>query len=183
MDVASDRVNRVHASRLRLLKEMQERSALRELSEKEAQCHMATLTVQNASQGLAIAQQHCAGAETALYQELMSLDTLSSAALDHHHLRIERLAAEVTSRRQMLDDARIAQEKAETAASETRALWVIRSAARHKWQQIEDDVRRAVDIYAEAAGEIEADDEILLRYGRVSLALMSDSQIRKPQVL
>lgn len=178
MDVAFDRVNRVHASRLRLLKEMQERSALRELSKKEAQRHMATLAVQNASQGLAIAQQHCAGAEATLYQELMSLDSLSSAALDHHHLHIERLAAEVTFRRQMLDDARIAQEKAETAASETRALWVRRSAARHKWQQIEDDVRRAVDIHSEAAGEIEADDEILLRNGRVSLAQMSDNQIR-----
>ncbi|NRP75559.1 hypothetical protein ILFOPFJJ_06482 [Ensifer psoraleae] len=178
MDVASDRVNRAHTSRLRLLKDMQERSALRELSEKEAQRHTATLALQNASQELASAQQHFARAEAALYQELMSLDKWSSAALDHHHLQIERLAAEVTSRWQMLDDARIAQEKAEAAASEMRAVWVKRSAASHKWQQIEDDVRRAVDIHSEAAGEIEADDDISLRYGRVSLALMSRDQIR-----
>lgn len=178
MDVAFDRVNRVHASRLRLLKEMQERSALRDLSKKEAQRRMATLAEQNAFQGLAIAQQQRARAEAQLYQELMSLDTLSSAALDHHNIHIERLASEITLRGQMLDDARIAQEKAETAASETRAQWVRRSAARHKWQQIEDDVRRAADIHSEAAVEIEADDEISLRYGRVSLAKISRNQIR-----
>ncbi|MBM2715371.1 hypothetical protein JQK88_30040 [Mesorhizobium caraganae] len=178
MDVAFDGVNRVHASRLRLLKEMQERSALRELSKKEGQRRMATLAVQNAFQGLAIARQQRARAEAQLYQELMSLDTLAIAALDHHHLHIERLAAEVTFKSQMLDDARIAQEKAETSASETRALWVRRSAARRKWQQIEDDVRRAVDMHSEAAGEIEADDEISLRYGRLSLAQMSRNQIR-----
>ncbi|MET2832524.1 hypothetical protein [Mesorhizobium shangrilense] len=178
MDVAFDRVNRVHASRLRLLKEMQERSALRDLSKKEAQRRMATLAVQNAFQGLAIAQQQRARAEAQLYQELIALDTLSSAVLDHHNLNIERLAAEITLRGQKLDDARIAQGKAETAASGTRAQWVRCSAARQKWQQIEDDVRRAFDIHSEAAGEIEADDEISLRYGRVSLAQMSGNQIR-----
>lgn len=178
MDVASDRVNRVQASKLRLLKEMQEHGARRELSKKETERHMATLAVHNASQGLAIAQQHCASAEAALYQELMTLDSLSSAALDRHDLCIDRLAAEIAFKRQMLDDARLAQEKAEIAASEKRELWVRCSAATHKWQQIDDDVRRAVDIQSDAAGEIEADDEMLLRYGRVSLAQMSRNQIR-----
>ncbi|TJW01127.1 MAG: hypothetical protein E5X42_31450, partial [Mesorhizobium sp.] len=64
----------------------------------------------------------------------------------------------------------IAQEEAEMAASRTRELWVICSAARDKWQQIEDDVRRAVETHSEAAAEIEADDEILLKYARGSLA-------------
>ncbi|ASY67377.1 hypothetical protein SJ05684_a40640 (plasmid) [Sinorhizobium sojae CCBAU 05684] len=53
-----------------------------------------------------------------------------------------------------------------------------RSEARHKWQQIQDDLRRAVDILSEAAGEIEADDEILLRYGRGSLAQRSRNEFR-----
>lgn len=178
MDVASDRVNYVQASRLRLLKEMQERRALSELSKKEAQRHIATSAAQNASRELAMAQQHCSTAEAALYQDLMTLENLSSAALDRHHLHIEKLAAEITFRRQMLGSARIAQEKAEIAASETRDLWVMCSAATHKWQQIEDDVRRAVEIHSEVAGEIEADDEILLRYGRGPLAQMSCNQIR-----
>ncbi|RJT30043.1 hypothetical protein D3227_30880 [Mesorhizobium waimense] len=177
MDVASDRVNCFHASRLRLLKEMQERRLLMELSKKEAQRRTATFAVQNASQGLAVAQQNCAGAEAELYQELMSLDTFSSAALDHHHLLIERLEAEITFRREMLDEARVAQEKAEAAASETRARWVRCSAAKRKWQQIEKDVRRALDIHLEAADEMEADDDILLRYGRISLTLKGN-QIR-----
>ncbi|WP_051334031.1 hypothetical protein [Mesorhizobium sp. WSM3224] len=182
MDVASDRVNRVHVSRLRLLKDMQERLALSELSKKEAERHLATLAVQNASQGLAIARQQCARAEAGLYQELMSLDTLSSAALDHHHLRMERLSAEVTSRCQMLDDARIAQEKAEAAACEMRDVWAKRSTARHKWKQIEVDVRRAVDSHAEAAGEIEADDEISLRSGRFCSPSCPATGSDKPKV-
>ncbi|QFI70490.1 hypothetical protein EKH55_5616 (plasmid) [Sinorhizobium alkalisoli] len=57
-------------------------------------------------------------------------------------------------------------------------MWVRRSAASHKWQQIEDEVRRAVEIQSEAAGEIEGDDEISLRYGRVLLAQMSRDQTR-----
>ncbi|BAV50407.1 hypothetical protein MLTONO_5505 [Mesorhizobium loti] len=170
MDVASDRVNHVQASRLRVLKEMQERRALSELSKKEAERRMATLAAQNASRELAMAQQHCATAEAALYQELMTLENLSNAALDRYHLHVERLATEITRRRQMLGNARIAQEKAETAASETRDLWVACSAATHKWRQIEDDVGRAVEIRSEAAGEIKADDEILLRFGRGPLS-------------
>ncbi|TIU65275.1 MAG: hypothetical protein E5W30_00325 [Mesorhizobium sp.] len=170
MDVASDRVNWVQSSRLRLLKEMQERRALGELSKKEAQRDVAASAVQNASRELAMIQQHCSRKEAALYQHLMSLDNLSSAALDRHRLHTEQLAAEITSRRQMLDDTQIAQEEAEMAASRTRELWVICSAARDKWQQIEDDVRRAVETHSEAAAEIEADDEILLKYARGSLA-------------
>ncbi|WP_040592921.1 hypothetical protein [Mesorhizobium metallidurans] len=181
MDVASDRVNHIQSSRLRLLKEMQERRALSELSKKEAQRHMATLAAQNASRELAMAQQHCSTAEAALYQELMTLDDLSSATLDRHHLHIECLAAEITRRRQMLVNARAAEEKAELAASVTRDLWVVCSAATHKWRQIEDDVRRAVEIHSEAAGEIEADDEILVRFGRgpLSQVAKTDSITRR----
>ncbi|RRI01538.1 hypothetical protein EH240_14715 [Mesorhizobium tamadayense] len=178
MDVAPDRVNGIQASRLRHLKEMQEHRAHRELSKKEAQRQMATLAVKEASLELEKARQHCATAEAGLYQELMRLDSLSSATLDRHHLYMERLAAEITFRRQMLDDARIAQKNAEIAASETRDLWVTCSAAKQKWLQIDDDVRRAIEIHSETAGEIEADDEILLRYGRLSLAHMSRKQIR-----
>ncbi|MCA1408283.1 hypothetical protein I6F26_29310 [Ensifer sp. IC3342] len=178
MDVAFDLVNYAHASRIRLLKEMQERDARRKLSDKEARRRMAIVAAQDASQGLKIAQQQRAREEAQLYQKLMSLNTLSSAALDHHHLHIERFAAEITLKGQVLDNAHFAQEQAETAASETKAQWVRRSEARRKWQQIEDDLRRAVDIHSEAAGEIEADDEILLRFGRGSLVQMSRNQIR-----
>ncbi|TGS35516.1 hypothetical protein EN823_14510, partial [bacterium M00.F.Ca.ET.180.01.1.1] len=74
MDVASDRVNWIQSSRLRLLKEMQERRALGELSKKEAQRDVAASAVQNASRELAMIQQHCSRKEAALYQHLMSLD-------------------------------------------------------------------------------------------------------------
>ncbi|KUM27484.1 hypothetical protein AU467_16365 [Mesorhizobium loti] len=169
MDVAADRMNCVHATSLRLLKDMRERSALRELSKMEAKAHMAAEAAQHASRELAIAQQHCARAEMELYQRLASLDTFSVQALDQGHLLIERLEAEVALRRQTLDDACIAQEQTETAASEARAHWISCSAARHKWQQIEDDVRRGVDIHWQTAAETEADHEILLRYARVPL--------------
>ncbi len=49
---------------------------------------------------------------------------------------------------------------------ETRAHWAKCSAATRKWEQIEANVRRAADAHSEIAAEIEADDEILLRYGR-----------------
>jgi hypothetical protein len=103
-----------------------------------------------------------------LYKQLVSLNTLSVAALDRGKLLIERLAIEVTLRLQRLDDARVAEEEAETAASETRARWVKCLATKHKWEQIEGDLRRSVDIHSESAAEIEADDETMPRYGRVS---------------
>ncbi|MCV3243314.1 MULTISPECIES: hypothetical protein [Mesorhizobium] len=177
MDVTSDRVNRVHASRLRLLKDMRERSALSNLSNMEAKRQIAALATQQASKELAIAEDRRAAAEVQLYQQLISLDTLSVAALDRGKLLIERLETEITLRRQRLDDAHVAQEEAETAASETRAHWVKCSAARHKWEQIEGDVRRAVDTHSESAAEIEADDESMPRYGRVSRPQMSGDPI------
>ncbi|WP_114948594.1 hypothetical protein [Microvirga calopogonii] len=178
MDVASDCVNQVHVLRLSFLKNLQERSALRQLSAKEGQRRMATSAVQSASEELAIALQHRELREAALYGKLMSLDTLTGAALDRHHLEIDRLAAEVTSRHRVLDGARLAQGEAEAAASEMRGLWVKRSIAKHKWKLIKDDVRRSADIHAETAGEIEADDEICHRYGRVSLAHLSRDPVR-----
>lgn len=168
MDVASDRVKHIQSSRLRLLKEMQERRVLGELSKTEAQRHMANLATQNAFRELAKAQQHCSTAEAALYQELMTFDDLSSASLDRHNLHIERLAAEITRSREMLDNARIAEEQADAAASETRKLWVACSAATRKWRKIEDDVLRTLEIHSEVGGEMETDDEILVRFGRSS---------------
>ncbi|GLR45957.1 hypothetical protein GCM10007880_64750 [Mesorhizobium amorphae] len=150
---------------------MRERSALSELSNMDAKRDIAALATQHASRDLAIAEDQRARAEVELYQQLVSLDALSVAALDRRcQLLIERLATEVTLRHQRLDDARIAQEEAETAASEARAHWVKCSAAKHKWEQIDDDIGRAADTHLEAAAEIEAEDEILLRYGSVSRA-------------
>ncbi|MGZ2402794.1 hypothetical protein [Rhizobium ruizarguesonis] len=168
MDVASDRVNRVDASRLRLVKDMRERSARSELSNMEAKRQFAALATQHASKELAIAGDRRAAAEVQLYQQLISIDTLSVAALDRGKLLIERFETEVTLRLRRLEDARVAQEEAETAASETKAHWVKCSAARQKWEQIEGDLRRSVDTHSESAAENEADDELMPRYGRVS---------------
>ncbi|KLK91188.1 hypothetical protein DC522_29510 [Microvirga sp. KLBC 81] len=166
MVVASDRVSSAHASSLCLVKHMRERSALNGLSTMEAKRHAAALATERASRDLAVAEQQRARLEAELYQHLMSLDLLSVAELDRCHLFIERLTAEITLRRRILDDARVAQGLAETAVSEMRAHWAECSAATHKWEQIEADVRRAADSYSEIAAEMEADDEILLRYGR-----------------
>ncbi|MBY3517256.1 hypothetical protein HFN76_34675 [Rhizobium laguerreae] len=177
MAVASDRVNRVHALRLVLVKDMRERSAFSELCNMEAKRQVAALATQHASKELAIAEDRRAATEVQLYQQLISLDTLSVTALDRAKLLIERLEIEVTLRLQRLDDARVAQEKAEAAAAETRACWVKCLVARHKWEQIESDVRRSVDTHAESAAEIEADDESMPWYGRVSRSQMSGNLI------
>lgn len=96
---------------------------------------------------------------------------------DRCELTLERLAIEITSKRQALEDARIAQKQAETAASEKRAHWAKRSAATHKWRQIETDVWRAADTHSEATAELEADDEVLLRYGSGLLTAVAESSI------
>ncbi|NEI67600.1 hypothetical protein GR243_38225 [Rhizobium leguminosarum] len=152
---------------------MRERSALSELSNMEAKRQGAALATQHASNELAIAEDRRAATEVQLYQQLISLDTLSVTALDRAKLLIERLEIEVTLRLQRLDDARVAQEEAETAASETRAHWAKCLAARHKWEQIEGDLRRSIDAHSESVAEIEADDESMPRYGRVSHPQMS----------
>ncbi|MCH4561134.1 MULTISPECIES: hypothetical protein [Mesorhizobium] len=175
MDVASDRLNHVQASRLRLLKEMQERRALHKMSKTEAKRDMAVLAAQNAARDLAMTQQDCAAAEADLYQELMTLENLSNGMLDRHHLRIELLAAEITCRRQMLGDAQIAQEQAEIAMFRTRDEWIACSAATRKWQQIEDDVGRDVEIHSEAVSETEAEDDRVVRFGRSALAQVAQS--------
>ncbi|MBB4188997.1 hypothetical protein GGE07_005676 [Sinorhizobium terangae] len=169
MDVASDRVKSVDISRLRLLRDMRERSALGELSKMEAKRKIASSAARHASRELAIAQQDCARVHMELHRELVSFDSLSIAALDRYHLLIERHAAGVIRRRQSLEDARKVREQAETAASEARNQWVRCSAAKHKWQRIEHELKRAIDIHSDAAAEIEADDEVLLRHGRASL--------------
>ncbi|MCP3441018.1 hypothetical protein [Bradyrhizobium sp. CCGUVB14] len=177
MDVPSDRMSCIHASRLRHVKDMRERSARSELSNMEAKRHIATLAAEHAWQELAIAEQHHTQAEAEVYQQLTSLGTLSVAELDRCELTLERLASEITSKRQALEEARIAQKQAETAASEKRAHWAKRSAATHKWRQIETDVRRAADTHSEATAELEADDEVLLRYGSGLLTAVAESSI------
>lgn len=177
MDVPSDRMSCIHASRLRHVKDMRERSARNELSDMEAKRHIATLAAEHAWQELAIAEQHHTQAEAEVYQQLTSLGTLSVVELDRCQLTLERLAIEITAKRQALEEARIAQEQAETAASEKRAHWAKRSAATHKWRQIETDVRRAADTHSEATAELEADDEVLLRYGSGLLTTVAESSI------
>ncbi|MCP3460772.1 hypothetical protein [Bradyrhizobium sp. CCGUVB23] len=177
MDVPSDRMSCIHASRLRHVKDMRERSARSELSNMEAKRHIATLAAEHAWQELAIAEQHHTQAEAEVYQHLTSLGTLSVVELDRCELTLERLAIEITSKRQALEDARIAQKQAETAASEKRAHWAKRFAATHKWRQIETDVWRAADTHSEATAELEADDEVLLRYGSGLLTAVAESSI------
>ncbi|MGY3622270.1 hypothetical protein [Bradyrhizobium sp. USDA 10063] len=169
MDGASDRMNSVHASKLRLVKDMRERSALRALANMEAKRRIAAQAVQQAFQDLATAEGHRARIEVEVYRQLLSFDATPVAELDRRcHRVMERLTAEIALTRRRLDEARIAQEQAETAVSETRALWAKCSAATHKWQQIETDVRRAADTCSAVTAEIDADDEVLLRYGRGS---------------
>lgn len=177
MDVPSDRMSCIHASRLRHVKDTRERSARSELSNMEAKRHIATLAAEHAWQELAIAEQHHTQAEAEVYQQLTSLGTLSVVELDRCQLTLERLAIEITSKRQALEEARIAQKQAETAASEKRVHWAKRSAATHKWRQIETDVRRAADAHSEATAELEADDEVLLRHGRGVPTPVADGSI------
>ncbi|MCA6115046.1 YscO family type III secretion system apparatus protein [Bradyrhizobium sp. WSM 1738] len=166
MDVTSDRVNRVHASKLRLVKDMRQRSALREVSNMEAQRRTALQAVEQAVRDLATAEKSQAALEAELYRELAYSDSLSVEELDRRcHIVIGRLKAEIAGARRTLEEARAAQERAETAVFEARTILTKCSAASHKWQQIEGDVQRASDAHSEAEAEIEADDEVLLRYG------------------
>ncbi|XIA67446.1 hypothetical protein ACFIOY_18415 [Bradyrhizobium sp. TZ2] len=165
MDVASDGLNPVEASKLRLVKDIRERSVVRELSNIEAKRRIAVEAVERTSSELACAEKHRASVEDELYQEMASLDAMSVTELDRRcHLVITRLAAEIASAREALEEARIAQEQAQTAVVEARALWAKRAAANHKWRQIECDVQRTTNARLEFAAEIETDDEVLLRY-------------------
>ncbi|WP_377827967.1 hypothetical protein ACFKHW_28220 [Bradyrhizobium lupini] len=165
MDVASDGLKPVEASKLRLVKDIRERSELRELSNIEAKRRIAFEAVERASSDLASAEKHRASVEDQLYQEMASLSAMSGTELDRRcHLVIGRFTAEIASRREALGQARIAQEQAQTAVVEARALWAKRAAASHKWRQIERDVQRTTDSRLEFAAEIETDDDQLLRY-------------------
>ncbi|MCC8953863.1 hypothetical protein H8B02_10470 [Bradyrhizobium sp. Pear77] len=165
MDVASDRLNLVQASKLRLVKDMRERSALRELSNREGKRRIADERVKRASDTLASAEKHRASVEAELYLQLASIDTMSVAELDRRrHIVIERLAAGIASARQALEEACVAREQAEAEVVDARALWTRRLAARRKWEQIESDVHSTTNTRLESAAEIEADDEVLLRY-------------------
>ncbi|MBK3666662.1 YscO family type III secretion system apparatus protein [Bradyrhizobium diazoefficiens] len=165
MDVPSDRVTCIHVSRLRHVKEIRERGARTELSSMEAKCRFETLAAERAARALAVAEERRVKAQAEIYQQLTSSGTVSVVELDRCELIVERLALEVTSKRQAFEDARVAQEQAETAASERRTHWAKCSAATDKWRQIETDVRRAADTHAEVRAEIEADDEVLFRTG------------------
>ncbi|WFU71542.1 hypothetical protein [Bradyrhizobium sp. CB2312] len=165
MDVASDGLNLVQASKLRLVKDMRERSALRELSNMEARRQIAVAALQRASENLKGAEDRRAKAEVELYQELASLEMMSVTELDRRcQLVLGRLAAEIESARQAREQARIAHEQAQRAVNEARTMWAKRSAASQKWQEIEGDVQRTTAVRSEFAAEIDADDEVLLRY-------------------
>ncbi|MCA6103906.1 MULTISPECIES: YscO family type III secretion system apparatus protein [Bradyrhizobium] len=167
MDVTFDRLNTAHASKLRAVKDMRERSALRELSNMEAKRRIAGEAVEQASEQLANAERHRARVEAELYREMLSADAISVSELERrHHLIIGRLTEDIAAAQLLLDKAHTAQDQAEAAVREARTLWAKRSAACHKWQEIERDVERITNAHVEAAAEIEADDEVLLRYRR-----------------
>ncbi|WOH80234.1 hypothetical protein RX327_31120 [Bradyrhizobium sp. BEA-2-5] len=177
MDVPSDRMSCIHASKLRHVKDLRECSARSELSNMDAKRNIAVLAAKRAWRELIIAEEHHARAEREVYKQLVSLGTLSVIELDRSQLTLEKLAGEIASKRQTLEDARIAQGQAEIAASEKRVHWVKRSAASHKWRQIETDVRRAAHDQSEVTAEIDADDEVLLRYGQRLLTKVADGSI------
>ncbi|RTE88124.1 MULTISPECIES: hypothetical protein [Bradyrhizobium] len=165
MDVASDGLNLVQASKLRLVKDMRERSALRELSNMEARRQIAVAALQRASENLKGEENRRAKAEAELYQELASLEMMSVTELDRRcQLVLGRLAAEIELARQAREQARVAHEQAQRAVNEARTIWAKRSAASQKWQEIEGDVQRTTAVRSEFAAEIDADDEVLLRY-------------------
>ncbi|WP_407175516.1 hypothetical protein [Bradyrhizobium sp. STM 3562] len=165
MDVASDGLNPVQASKLRLVKDMRERSALRELSNMEARRRIAADALQRAFENLEGAEKHRARVEAELYQELTSLETMSVIELDRRcQLVLARLAAEIEPAREALEQARSAHEQAQRAVNEARTLWAKRSAASQKWKEIEGNVQRTTAGRSEFAAEIDVDDEVLLRY-------------------
>ncbi|WP_375785014.1 hypothetical protein ACE10Z_36410 [Bradyrhizobium sp. Pha-3] len=167
MDVTSDRLNPVHASKLRLVKDMRERSALRELSNMETKRRIAVQAVEQASEHCTNAERYRASVEAELYREMLSADAISVTELERRcHLIIGRLTEEIAAAQRTLDEARSAQDHAEAAVLEARTLWAKRSAASHKWREIERDVQRITNAHCETAAEIEADDEVLLRYRR-----------------
>ncbi|MGY3238056.1 flagellar biosynthesis chaperone FliJ [Bradyrhizobium sp. USDA 4472] len=165
MDVASGGLNLVQASKLRQVKDIRERSALRELSNMEARLQTAINALQRACESLKAAENRRAKVEAELYQELASLETMSVTELDRRcQLVLGRLAAEIESTRQEREQAHIAHEQAQQAVNEARNIWAKRSTASQKWQEIEGDVQRTTALCSEFAAEIEADDEVLLRY-------------------
>ncbi|MGV7213430.1 hypothetical protein [Bradyrhizobium sp. UFLA05-112] len=165
MDVASDRLTSVQTSKLRRVKDMRERSALRELSNMETKRRIAVDAMDRASKDLAKVEQRRARFETELYLELTSCDTMSATELDRRcHRALERLTAEVTLARQAVEQARIAQEQVTAELVEAQTIWATRSAASQKWQQIECDVQRTSTAHSEFAAELETEDEILVRY-------------------
>ncbi|QOZ36602.1 hypothetical protein [Bradyrhizobium sp. CCBAU 53421] len=175
MDVAPDRMNCVHASKLRLVKDTRERSALRELSNMEAKRRIADDAVAQARERLANAEKHRARVEAELYRKMLSENAISVSELERrHHLIIGRLTEDIAAAQRILDEARSAQDQAATAVLEARTLWTKRSAACHKWQEIERDVEQSTNAHVEAAAEIDADDEVLLRYCRGASALRGD---------
>ena len=170
MDAASDRINgaqvsTLQVSTLRQVKDRRERRALAEWQGLEAKHRLAAAATSRASQDLAAAEADRARLEAEFYEQLLSSDALSVVELDHCQLIIEKRAAEIALKRQMLDQACVAQEKAEAAAIEGRARWTKCSIMAHKWGQIEIDVRCAADARAQTAAERETEDDISLRYG------------------
>jgi hypothetical protein len=165
MDAASDRINGAQVSTLRQVKDRRERRALSEWQGLEARRRMAATATLQASQNLAAAEADRARLEAELYEHLLAADALSVVELDHCRLIIEKRGAAIAQKRQLLDQARVEQEKAEAAAAEGRARWARCSVVAHKWGQIEIDVRCAADARAQTTAEREIEDDISLRYG------------------
>ncbi|WP_407185401.1 hypothetical protein [Bradyrhizobium centrosematis] len=167
MDIAPDRLNPVHASKLRLVKDMRERSAIRELSNAEAKRRLAVQVVEQARERLADAEQCRAKVEADLYREMLAADAISVCELQRrHHLIIGRLTDESTAAQRNFEEACTAQEQAEAAVFQARGVWAKRSAASQKWREIDHEVQRITNAHFESVAETEADDEVLLRYRR-----------------
>ncbi|CCD87189.1 conserved protein of unknown function; Type III effector NopZ [Bradyrhizobium sp. ORS 285] len=167
MDVALGRLNPGHASKLRLVKDKQERSAIRELSAMEAKHHLAMRATQEAFEHLAYAHDQRAKVEFELYREMLAADAISACELQRrHHLIIGRLTDKIEAAQRGVEEARAAQEQAEAAVRGARIVWTRCSAASQKWSEIDRDVQTRANAYFEAAAEKESDDEILPLYRR-----------------
>ncbi|WIW50382.1 hypothetical protein ML401_35135 (plasmid) [Bradyrhizobium sp. 62B] len=165
MDVASDGLNHIQASKLRLVKDIRERSALRKLSNMQAKCQVAVEAVEQASKNVASAEDRRASLEAELYLKLASSHTICVTELDRRrHLVIGRSTAEIASACEALERARTGQEQAQATVVEARVVWAKLATASHKWQQIECDVQRTTNARSEFGVEIETDDEVVLRY-------------------
>ncbi|WID99705.1 hypothetical protein QO058_30395 (plasmid) [Bosea vestrisii] len=174
MAVASDRISSSHVSALRHVKGMRERRALSEWQAMDAKRRAAALAEASAHEELVAAQAERTAFERELYRRLIISDPLLGGELERGQRTLEQLTAAVERRRTALDDAGAAHRKAEAAASESRAHWARSSAVLRKWQLIEGDIHRTRQLRSEHLGEIEIEDDIVLRHGRALASQTTD---------